>query len=263
MDSLPLFHRIAGKHVLLLGEGDAADAKARLIERAGGIIVRTASQLSDFDIKLAFVALEDRDEAAEVAAVLRAGGLLVNVVDQPDLCDFTTPSILDRTPVLVAVGTGGASAGLAKALRMRLEALLPQSLGKLANALYQARAAIRQRWPDGVMRRTAIDSALQPGGALDVMYHHASPDDAIRGWLAGDHTDVAIHADHCIRLRSDDVDDLTLRELRWIETADWIIHDPDVPAAILNRSRADAARILHDGASDTSAASGRIVHITR
>ena len=78
------------------------------------------------------MALDDTEACEAAAANLRDAGMLVNVVDQPELCDFTTPSILDRDPVLIAVGTGGASAGLAKHLRLRLEQFLPLSLGELA-----------------------------------------------------------------------------------------------------------------------------------
>ena len=140
MHSLPLFHRIAGQPVIVLGDGAAAEAKARLVERAGGIVVGEG----DLAARLAFIS-KDAPEAA--AARLRARGVLVNVADRPELCDFTLPSVLERGPVVVAVSTGGASAGLAKALRLRLETLLPASLGTLAEALAAARGAMRGRWP--------------------------------------------------------------------------------------------------------------------
>ena len=111
LHSLPLFHRLAGQPVIVLGEGEAAAAKRRLLERAGALVV----DVDNSDARLAFVAL---DEPEAAAAKLKARGLLVNVVDRPDLCDFTTPSLLERGPVLVAVSTGGVSAGLAKALRL-------------------------------------------------------------------------------------------------------------------------------------------------
>ena len=164
MHSLPLFHRIRGKRVVVVGTGDMAAAKARLVERSGGL---PCPETEAHHAMIAFVALED-SRAAEAAALrLKRAGLLVNVADRPDLCDFTLPSVLDRDPVLVAVSTGGASAGLAKHLRLRLEAILPQSLGMLATALAAARDAIRARFPDGNARRRAIDTALQEGGALD------------------------------------------------------------------------------------------------
>lgn len=230
MHSLPLFHRVAGRSVIVLGEGAMAEAKARLVERAGGVVVGE----DDPDARLAFVALDAPEEAA---ARLKACGVLVNVADRPELCDFTLPSVLERGPVLVAVSTGGASAGLAKALRLRLETLLPAALGPLAEALAAARGAMRARWPDAVARRAAIDSALAEGGALDPL---AGTGDIDR-WLSGDDGATgAVTAE--IVLRSDDPDDLTLREARLLGTADVIRHAADVSGEILIRARADAER---------------------
>ena len=232
MHSLPLFHRIAGQPVIVLGDGAAAEAKARLVERAGGIVVGEG----DLAARLAFIA-EDAPEAA--AARLRARGVLVNVADRPELCDFTLPSVLERGPVVVAVSTGGASAGLAKALRLRLETLLPASLGALAEALAAARGAIRGRWPDAAARRGAIDAALAEGGALDPMAGHG--DSAVQRWLGGE---IATSGAGLVEivLRSDDPDGLTLREARLLGAADVIRHAAEVPPAILNRARADAER---------------------
>ncbi|MFM5907709.1 MAG: siroheme synthase [Novosphingobium sp.] len=230
-NSLPLFHRVAGQPVIVLGEGDAADAKRRLVERAGGVIVGE----DDPQARLAFVAM-DGPEAA--TARLKARGLLVNVTDRPDLCDFTVPSLLERGPVQIAVGTGGVSAGLAKALRLRLEMLLPSSLGGLAESLGKARAALRQRFPDAASRRRALDEAMAAGGALDPLDEGSAG--RVEEWLHG----AAARAVGTVelRLRSDDPDDLTLREARLLGSADCIIHDARVPAEILARARADAVR---------------------
>lgn len=233
MDSLPLFHRISGRPVIVLGAGDAAEAKRRLVARAGGIAVGE----DDAGARLAFIA---SDDPAPAAARLRARGVLVNVVDRPDLCDFTTPSLLDRSPVLIAVGTGGASAGLAKALRLRLEAILPRSLGLLAERLGAARARLRALWPEAGDRRRALDAALGEGGALDAL--RADSAERVDAWLdapAGGIVETAVE----IRLRSDDPEDLTLREARLLGSADCLALEPGVPGAILDRARADAARI--------------------
>ena len=237
MHSLPLFLRVSGQPVILIGTGEAADAKRRLIERAGGVIVDEA----DTQARIAFVALEDQADAAHVAARLKARGLLVNVVDQSALCDFTTPAIVDRDPVLIAVATGGASAGLAKTVRQRIERLLPQRLGDLATALGDARARLRIRWPDALMRRHALDRALQEGGALDPL-RDLSPD-AISNWLDQADGEPASRSE-IIQLNSLDPDDLTLRAARLLGEADRIIHDEQVPPAILARARADALRIM-------------------
>ncbi len=236
INSLPLFHRIAGRPVIVLGSGEAATAKRRLVERAGGICVD-----EQHDARLAFVAPDPGEFAPEPAVSrLRARGILVNCVDRPELCDFTTPAILDRSPVLLAIGTGGASAGLAKALRLRLEQWLPQRLGLLADALTDARAAMRRRWPDPGDRRRALDAALAAGGMLDPLAEGAEGRTA--AWLA----DARTVAGGCVemRLTSSDPDDLTLRQARLLGSADVIAYEPNVAATVLDRARADAIRLM-------------------
>lgn len=250
--NLPLFHRIAGQPVIVLGVGEAAEAKRRLVERAGALVIDDLQEGIDKGARLAFIAHEDAGCAQADAIRARCAGLLVNAADRPELCDFTVPSLLDRAPVLIAIGTGGASAGLAKQLRLRLEALLPQSLGSLADTLYSARARLRERWPDAGERRRALDAALGEGGVLDPL----DADSAARvpGWLASDARPIAPGVVE-IALRSADPEDLTLRELRWLGAADLIAHEPPVSAAVLDRGRADAGRVAiapgqsprHDG----------------
>ena len=246
LQSLPLFHRIAGQSVLVLGEGAAAEPKRRLVERAGGKVVDDQARAIDEGVRLAFVAYEDA-KACEVAAInLRCAGMLVNVVDRPDLCDFTTPSILDRNPVLIAVGTGGASAGLAKHIRLRLERMLPQSLGRLAEALFAARPKLRERFPDGSDRRRALDEALREGGALDGLAPGSF--EQVGVWLEGKPSANSTETFE-FALTSGDPEDLTIKQARLLGEADSVCADPEVPAPILARARADAVRITCDRAS--------------
>lgn len=238
--SLPLFHRIAGQRVLVLGEGTAAEPKRRLVERAGGEIIDDMQQAVDEGVRIAFVAYEDA-KACETAAInLRCAGMLVNVVDRPDLCDFTTPSILDRNPVLIAVGTGGASAGLAKHVRLRLERILPQSLGRLAEALFAARPKLRTLFPDGGDRRRALDEALREGGALDALApgSHAKVDD----WASADAKTPTPETIE-FAITSDDPEELTVRQARMLGEADTVCLRGEIPSDILARARADAVRI--------------------
>lgn len=235
MHSLPVFLRLTGETVIVIGEGDAADAKRRLAERAGAII--TDDPLAP--ARFAFVAVDDGTEAQTVAAILKSRGLLVNVADRPDLCDFTLPAIVDRDPVIIAVGTGGASAGLAKALRQRIEALLPQSVGALAQKLYDSRDAIRARWVSADERRRAIDTGLADGGVIDPLSDDAAA--MFDAWLTGDME--ARGGLHTIIITSDDPDDLSVRAVRLLGQADEIWHEPDVATGILHRARADAKRV--------------------
>ena len=222
--------------MILLGEGEAADAKRRLLERAGAEIVGDHP-----DARLAIVAIEDEAEAVAAAAALRARGLLVNVVDRPVLCDFTVPAIVDRAPVLLAVGTGGVSAGLAAALRQRLEGLLPARLGDLASELFDSRAELRERWPDGAERRRMLAAGMAAGAPLDPLGSY-SDDDGVWDWMltAGAASPGRMER---FRLSSSDPDDLTLRQARALAQADRVFHTTAVPPAILDRARADAARI--------------------
>lgn len=235
MHSLPLFVRLKDRPFILLGEGESADAKRRLLERAGARICGEHDEAA-----LAIVAIEEEESAIAAVGRLRARGILVNAVDRPALCDFTLPAIVDRDPLLIAIGSGGASAGLAKALRQRIEAMLPPSLGALAQGLYAARPAIRTRWPGSADRRRAIDAGLSEGGMIDPFTADAA--ERIDRWLSADRPPEASRLVP-IRPRSGDPDDLTLGEARLLGQADRIFHRPDVPARLLDRARADAARI--------------------
>ena len=239
LHSLPVFVRLQGRAVILVGVGETADAKRRLLERAGAVVIDEdgasidASAATASDARLAIVV---DDEAA--VARLKARGILVNAVDRPELCDFTLPAIVDRDPVIVAIGTGGASAGLAAALRQRLEMLIPVSIAALARGLYAARPALRARWPEADARRRALARGMAPGGALDPL----GAEHDIAAWIAAGEEargNMLIR----ITLRSGDPDDLTLREARALAQADRVSHAADVPPGILNRARADAPRI--------------------
>jgi len=220
LNALPIFVKLAGRPVMLIGSGEAAEAKRRLLERAGAAIVGEEAQAA-----LAIVATEDPEP---IVARLRARGVLVNTVDRPDLCDFTLPAIVERDPVLVAVGTGGVSAGLAAAIRQKLEAELPADLGETARALQAARPELRGRFPDIADRRRAIGAALAEGLGGDVVGRIGKPE-----------------GPRLVRfvLTSADPDDLTLRQARALAQAERVYHLPDVPTAILDRARADAPRI--------------------
>ncbi len=239
LTALPLFHRIAGQPVVVLGEGPLAEPKRRLVERAGGLVVGDLADGIAQGARLAFIAHDDAGLAEADAERARTAGLLVNVVDRPELCDFTTPSILDRDPVIVAIGTGGASAGLAKQLRLRLEALLPADLGELAGTLYGLRGRLRDKWPGVADRRIALDRALGANGPLDPLREGAAG--RIEAWLA-DGSAQALSGMVEIALASDDPDDLTLRQARLLGSADAVLHDPAIAPAVLDRARADAIR---------------------
>jgi uroporphyrin-III C-methyltransferase/precorrin-2 dehydrogenase/sirohydrochlorin ferrochelatase len=237
MQALPIFVSLAGRAVIVVGEGEAAAAKARLVTAAGGIVTGEAAA----GAALAFVALDDEAAAVAAAQRLRGRGLLVNVVDRPALSDFLMGSIIDRAPVTVAISTGGATASLARALRGRLEALLPASLGPLATAIGSSRAAVSAAHMGVSDRRRLWERALAEGAALDPLKPLDDAEAAVAAVIGG--TSAAFDEVRVIEIRSDEPGDLTLNQLGWLGRCDTLVVDGPVPAAIVDRARRDAVRL--------------------
>ncbi len=237
MQQLPIFVNLAGREVILLGDGEPAEAKARLVRAAGGELVGEDSA----DAVLAFVAIEDDAEAHATATRLRARGLLVNVVDKPAMSDFLMGAIIDRSPVVVAISTAGASASLARALRTRFEALLPASLGPLARAILAARDAVAARHPTPTDRRRLWERALAQGGPLDPFAVLSEPEAAVLQVVEG--TSTATPQLLVIDVASPDPGDLTLNQLNALARCDALVVEGSVAPAIIDRARRDAARL--------------------
>ncbi len=241
MQQLPIFLSLAGRAVIIIGDGEAAAAKARLVAAAGGSVVGEDVTPTAGTPALAFVALDDLAAAQAAADRLRARGLLVNVVDRPALSDFLMGAIIDRSPVVIAISTGGASASLSRALRGRLEGLLPQSLGPLAKAIEAARAAASARHPTIAARRRLWEQALATGASLDPL---VPIDDAMAAVAAViDGTIVSADRIVTITISSADPGDLTLNQLALLGRCDNLLVTGKVPAAIVDRARRDAIRI--------------------
>lgn len=237
MQQLPIFVTLAGRRVILVGEGEPAQAKARLVRAAGGELVGEETA----DAVLAFVAIED-DAAAHAAATrLRSRGLLVNVVDKPAMSDFLMGAIIDRSPVVIAVSTAGASASLARALRTRFEALLPASLGPLARAILSARDAVAARHPTPTDRRRLWERALAEGGPLDPFAALSDAETAVAQVVEG--SSCATAQLLVITLTSSDPGDLSLNQLNALARCDALVTQGPVPPAIIDRARRDAARL--------------------
>ncbi|MEI6487023.1 MAG: bifunctional precorrin-2 dehydrogenase/sirohydrochlorin ferrochelatase [Sphingomonadales bacterium] len=237
MQHLPIFVALQGRRVILVGDGEPAEAKARLVRAAGGELVGEDAP----DAALAFVAIEDDAEAEAAAARLRRRGLLVNVVDKPALSDFLMGAIIDRDPVTVAISTAGASASLARALRTRLEALLPASLGPLARAILAARDAASARHPTPNDRRRLWERALAQHGPLDPFAALSDPAASVAGVVDG--TSAARPELLVIRITSPDPGDLSLNQMNALARCDVLVVAGDVPAAVVDRARRDAARL--------------------
>ena len=165
MDAFPAYFPLAGKKVVIAGSGEAAEAKARLFEGSPAQLVRAEGPEAFLTgtyagATLAFVADADEEFCKSAAAAARAARCLVNVVDRPALCDFTTPAVIDRGEVVAAVGTGGASPILAAMLRSDIEQHVPEGAGRVAALLRLFQDEVRTKFPELPARRAFLRDAL-------------------------------------------------------------------------------------------------------
>jgi uroporphyrin-III C-methyltransferase / precorrin-2 dehydrogenase / sirohydrochlorin ferrochelatase len=248
MKIFPLSLVILGRTVPVVGEGELAAAKARGVERAGGIpaLIHPDAEMPALEMlaQIAVVADENAERAALWAMRLRAMGLLVNVADQPQLCDFLLPAVIDRAPVIVSIATGGASATLARRLREHLEAQLPTSLGPLADAIGAARPAIARRLQTPALRRAFWDDMLKSGAPLDPFGGQAALSAEAISALANDVPLRPLLS--IIILASNNADDLTLRAMRRLQAADLVVTEGEAAAHLSERSRRDARLVCHE-----------------
>ncbi|HUI16395.1 MAG TPA: siroheme synthase CysG [Alphaproteobacteria bacterium] len=271
MDVYPLFLKLADRKAVLVGGGHAAARKAEFLLRAGSRLTVVAEELSSElaeavlagklrhlagpllpehfrGATLAVVATDDQALARRAAALAEAAGVPVNVVDRPELSSFIAPAVVDRSPVLVAISTGGASPLLAREVRLAIERLLPASLGRLARFARQFRAAAQAAIPGALARRRFWEQCLK-GAVADAVL---AGDDARartamlalvnRAGNAG-RTGRAGGIVHLVGAGPGDPELLTLRAHRLLNEADAIVHDRLVDPRVLELARRDAERI--------------------
>jgi uroporphyrin-III C-methyltransferase/precorrin-2 dehydrogenase/sirohydrochlorin ferrochelatase len=265
MRYLPIFIDLRARPSLVVGAGEVAARKVELLLRSGaqvrvvapdvGRSVRALARskrlklsrrrfrLGDLrGVHLVIAATNDAAVNAKVAAAARARALPVNVVDAPALCSFIMPSVLDREPVLVAVSTEGASPSLARLVRGLLEVALPPRLGELARFAARHRARIHQRFPDPSERRLFWESVLD--GEIGALVLAGRPKQAAqalaRGLRSPPHRARGRIA--LIGLGDGSPERLTLGAARWLGRAEAVLHDPSVPAEVLELCRRDAER---------------------
>ncbi len=256
MDFLPLHFNLRGAPVLLVGGGEIARRKAVLISEAGAVLVCVAPKL-EFDL-MALSAdhvwrekcFEETDvvgmalvvAATDVALVneavsraAQAQNLPVNVVDQPSLSTVIFPAIVNRSPVLLSVGTGGSSPVLTRYLREQLESLVPQSLVRVAAYLKSRRPRLKAAIPDIRTRRITTEAFFAGPG---FSHAEAGEDDLADGYLFS----AAEGAGEVFLVGAGpgDPDLLTLKALQLLQRADVILYDNLVSAKVLDRARRDA-----------------------
>jgi len=268
MDTLPVFLRIAGKRAVVVGGGSAAARRLEALARAGARVAVYSAALDDEfralgglafdhvqreperadleDCAVCYVATGDGAADAGIAARIAGVRALVNVADQPELCDFITPSVVDRSPLVIAISTGGASPMLGRVIRARLESSLPAAYGRLVAFLGRARALVAAKLPDAVARRRLWERALEGSIAEMVL---ADNEAAAEAALANE-IEQAAGGDaapsgevYLVGAGPGEADLLTFRALRLMQKADVVLYDRLVSPGIVDLVRREAERI--------------------
>jgi uroporphyrin-III C-methyltransferase/precorrin-2 dehydrogenase/sirohydrochlorin ferrochelatase len=281
MDYLPIFIQLRGSPAVVVGGGSVALRKVDLLLKAGAQVTVIAPKLHDelralatrgqldyvaLDFQphhldgtsLVIAATDSRDVNAAVSAAAKARRLPINVVDDPELSTFIFPAIIDRSPVVVAVGSSGNSPVLARRVRQQIEALLPARLGALARFVGDRRNEVKrtlapeQRRPfweriiggiDGsrVLAGDENEASRKFQNELEASYKigETAPASEAASSETGGTGEV-----YLIGAGPGDPDLLTLRAVQLLQQADVILYDRLVSDAVLDRARRDAQRVF-------------------
>ena len=270
MQNYPIFIDLKNQPCLFVGGGPVALRKIRLMMSAGAKVTVVAPIICedlrkefgehiehharpfvDDDIdgfRLITAATSEPQINLRVSELAQAKNIPVNVVDEPELCSFITPSIVDRSPVLIAVSTGGGAPVLARTLRSKLEAFIPTSYGRLADAMRQCRDQLKQKLPTERDRRqfweTIVNGPVAEkflSGRTEQGQHALSA--AIENSADSNQSSNMTGEVWLVGAGPGDPDLLTFRALRLMQQADVVLYDRLVSEKILNLTRRDADRI--------------------
>ncbi|MDH0702137.1 siroheme synthase CysG [Pseudomonas toyotomiensis] len=264
MQFLPLFHKLQDRLVLVIGGGEVALRKARLLSDAGAVLHVVAPEIrnelqelagpggiflrgyasSDLQgVALVIAATDDVPLNAQISAEAQALGIPVNVVDAPALCSVIFPAIVDRSPLIVAVSSGGDAPVLARLIRAKIETWIPATYGQLANLGKRFRERVKQLFPDVQQRRVFWEDVFQ--GQIAESVFAGKPEEGERlleERLAGA-APRALGEVYLVGAGPGDPDLLTFRALRLMQQADVVLYDRLVAPAIIELCRRDAERI--------------------
>jgi uroporphyrin-III C-methyltransferase/precorrin-2 dehydrogenase/sirohydrochlorin ferrochelatase len=265
MEHFPIFLDLKGRPALIVGGGELALRKLRLLQKAGARVTVVAPRIAaaieaaapaqmkrrgfvDGDVRgqaIVFAGTGRTEVDDRVAEAARQAGLPFNVVDRPESSGFILPAIVERDPIVVAISSAGHAPVLARRLREAIERLLPARLGLLACFAHSFRGAVRALLPDGPARRRfwelffdgPVAESLLAG---DEARAHAAMLSLVNapGAAASDHGIV-----HLVGTGPGSADLLTLRALQVMQRADVALHDGRIGPQILDLLRRDAERV--------------------
>jgi uroporphyrin-III C-methyltransferase/precorrin-2 dehydrogenase/sirohydrochlorin ferrochelatase len=269
MNFFPVFMNIRDRRCLVVGGGVVAARKVnQLLKTGAGVVVaapRLCPELEQYHgrgviehlpeefreemLESCTLVIASTDDAAinrRVSELAQQRQLPVNVVDNPDLCSFIMPSVVDRSPLQIAVSTGGASPVLARLLRARLETLIPANYGRLADMMRSFRDRVKRKFPESMPRRRFWEEVLQ-GPIAEMLF--AGRDQAalaaLEKRLEGETLPATVLGEvYLVGGGPGDPDLLTFRALRLMQQADVVLYDRLVTPAIVDLVRREAERIF-------------------
>jgi len=264
MNFFPIFLNLKNQTCLIVGGGEVAVRKASALLQAGAHLRIVAPKLNDlFEIPpgsihlaekfhpshlegmtLAIAATNDTAVNQQVSLAAKLRNTPVNVVDNPELCSFIMPSILDRSPLLVAFSTGGTSPVLARLLRGKLETLIPQTYGHLAVFAERFRTTVKLRIGIPSQRRVFWEEVLDGAVAEKVLAGDDTAAEAMLLERLNKPDSPAKGEVYLVGAGPGDPDLLTFRALRLMQKADVVLYDNLVSKAIVDMARRDAERIF-------------------
>ncbi len=262
-----MFLQVRDRSCLIVGGGEVAARKAAMLRRAGANLHVVAPELSPgmhalvkeasgrhsergytrsdvLSAHLVIAATDDRALNARVSSDARAERVPVNVVDDPELCTFIMPAIVDRSPLVIAVSSAGGSPVLARMARGKIEAALPAQLGALASLCSELRSEVRAALPDVQTRRRFWETVLEgPAAELAIAGKRHDAEQEMRRVLATSGASDRRHGEvFLIGVGPNDPDLVSFRALRSMERAELVLAASVIVEPILDLCRRDAPR---------------------
>jgi uroporphyrin-III C-methyltransferase/precorrin-2 dehydrogenase/sirohydrochlorin ferrochelatase len=264
LPNLPLFHKLEGRKAVVVGASEGARWKTELLAAAGAEIVRLAGDWTAKDLMGAAIAVADlphRDEAERFAEAARAAGAIVNIIDQPRFSDVQFGTIVNRSPVVIAISTDGAAPMLGQSIRARIEAVLPLGLSGWASAAKAWRERLKRRIGDFANRRRFWERFVE----VAWREHDRAP--------ADEDFDVLLDSRRSAEGRvtlvgagPGDAELLTLKAVHALQAATVILYDDLIGPDVLELARREAKRIAvgkrgGSGSCNQSDINARIVEL--
>lgn len=264
MDYLPVFQKVKGRLCLVVGGGSIGTRKAGVLLEAGAKVRVVAPQIDDelkskanvdavvarFEEKhldgvmLVIAATNDRAVNKQVSELAQARNIPVNAVDDPELCSFIMPAIMDRSPLMVAFSSGGASPVLTRMMRGKLETVIPQNYSRLAAFAERFRELVKTKVTNPAKRRIFWENALDGVIAEKVLTGDESSAEAMLQKMLADEDNIVRGEVYLVGAGPGDPDLLTFRALRLMQKADVVVYDNLVSKPIVDMTRRDADRIF-------------------